>query len=198
MPNQLTSNAEALRLFFTDDIFLVNDTAVDYTKDAKSDLVVRKELPPTAVQHQVTDEQVIEAPALVTPKIVDFKFVGGNEKQILILVNDHENEVSTEDGRALLRNLVKAIGLTGKDFALLNYAAYQDAVFTDLQAHFNCRLMISFGVAADQLGLTNFPLHQLVAHGDIKMIFTANLHQLHADKAAKSALWTSLQKLNNG
>lgn len=204
MPNQLTSNAEALRLFFNDDIYLVKDTI---PAEASSSAA---ELPPNELPNVHTASNlatVIETPSIVAEPIedmvkapvltFDFKFIGGNQKQVLILVNDANNEVSSAEGRELLRKLVKAIGLTGSDFALLNYAAYQEAKYQHLHAHFGCKVLLAFGVTANQLGLSSFPLHQLVVQGDVKMVFTTNLHELHSDQASKKVLWAGLQQINN-
>jgi len=204
MPNQLTSNAEALRLFFNDDIYLVKDATVDNSQvlaaDLPSEASVRSaETPLNTTSESATIVEEPLVPEIKQPALTfDFKFVGGNQKQILILVNDANNEVSTAEGRELLRKLVKAIGLTGNDFALVNYTAYQEANYKHLQAYFSCKLLLAFGVSARQLGLGDFPLHQLVAHENVKMVFTANLHALNSDQQSKKILWASLQQISNG
>ena len=156
MGNQLTSNAEALRLFFTEDIYLM----------------------------QLAPEQKVE-----------FKYLGKNQKNILILVNDQINEVSSEQGRELLRKLVKAIDLTANDFALVNYANYKDADYNMLSDFFKCQLVLAFGVSSADLGLPVEPLHQIMTHNNTRFIFTTNLHDLDADQVSKKTLWTSLQQL---
>ncbi len=161
MANQLTSNAEALRLFFTEDIYLISKTP---------------------------DVNAVELKT-------DFNYLGKNQKNILILVNDDKNEVSTEKGRELLRKLVKAIDLTANDFALVNYAHYTSEKYEDLKNFFNCTLILAFGVRAADLGLPTQPLHQLVNYNTIKLLFTSNLDDLDSDQTSKKTLWASLQQL---
>ncbi|MBP8067152.1 MAG: hypothetical protein KAY27_01190, partial [Pedobacter sp.] len=85
MDTQLTSNAEALRLFFTEDIYLVTEKEPMVDVDALGPLSTKKE--------------AIENIAIAPEKAKTmFKFLGKNQKNILILVNDLENEVSTEQG----------------------------------------------------------------------------------------------------
>lgn len=190
MSNQLTNNAEALRLFFTEDIYLVKDIQrVDFTKNtvAKSDLARVDDEP---------KEVFVEIPE-ISRKQFDFKYLGKNQKQILILVNDNANEVSTENGRELLRKIVKAISLTANDFALLNYANFKEAAFDDLNDFFKCKLVLAFGVGAEKLGLPNNPLHQITHFKEIKLVFTHNLHDLDNDNESKKLLWGSLKQLNN-
>ncbi|MBC7615105.1 MAG: hypothetical protein H7202_03465 [Pedobacter sp.] len=169
MVNQLTNNAEALRLFFTEDIYLVANG---------NEITIKEEL---ALEPQ-------------KPKTV-FNYLGKNQKNILILVNDSQNDVSTEQGRELLRKLVKAINLTANDFALVNYSDYTSEKYNDLLAFFNCKLMIAFGVNAVDLNVPAQPLHQLINYEEATLLFAENLHDLDTDQASKKILWTSLQQL---
>ncbi|MFA6275657.1 MAG: hypothetical protein WC622_02850 [Pedobacter sp.] len=203
MDNQLTSNAEALRLFFTDDIYLVKD-------NAQNAFAEQVKVSPDIAQQETFIEQIkeinaagdlpliVEEPKSVLKKEYHFEFLGKNQKGILILVNDAVNKVSSEQGTELLRKLVKAIELTNNDFALVNYANYSDATFEDLSGFFNCQLVLSFGVETQQLGLATQALHQLFKLGEMRLIFTSNLHDLDSDQASKKILWTNLQQLKNG
>ncbi|MFD0939250.1 hypothetical protein [Pedobacter boryungensis] len=201
MDNQLTSNAEALRLFFTDDIYLVKDDV----QNAFVELVNRspdiaQKIEGTSPVKEINDiadlPLVVEEPKPALKK--EFKFLGKNQKGILILVNDNENKVSSEQGTELLRKLVKAIELTNSDFALVNYANYVGATFEDLKGFFNCQLVLSFGVGTQQLGLATQALNQLFTVGNTRLIFTSNLHDLNSDQPSKKILWTTLQQLKNG
>ncbi|SFH40588.1 hypothetical protein [Pedobacter insulae] len=167
MANQLTSNAEALRLFFTEDIYLIPQQAVTVGESAVKPMKVE----------------------------VVFKYLGKNQKNILILVNDDQNEVSTVEGRELLRKLVKAIDLTANDFALVNYASYKGHHYDDFKTTFGCKLVLAFGVGASDLNLPVQPQNLLVDYNGVKFIFSSNLDDLERDLPGKKTLWTSLQQL---
>lgn len=168
MSNQLTNNEKALRLFFTEDVYLVGE---DYQ---------------TAFAEEI----------IVLPPVKEFKYLGQNQKKILILVEDFENEVSTDEGKALLRNLLKAINLTTSDFALVNYAQYKQTSFAELKQFFQCQLLIAFGISAIDLKLeTAQILNQIVIQNDVKTILTKHLPLLDKDATAKKALWLSLQQI---
>jgi hypothetical protein len=175
MSNQLTSNAEALRLFFTEDIYLGKENA----KLPLADKPAVNEAAGTPLHVQETS----------------FNYLGKNQKNILILVNDDLNEVSSAQGRELLRNLLKAIGWTANDFALVNYAHYKKTAYAAFETFFNCKLVLAFGLTADDLGLPPSPSHRIVEQQGAKMIFTNNLHDLAGDQASKKILWDSLQQL---
>lgn len=173
MSSQLTNNAEALRLFFTEDVYLV----------------------PTAGNVEDGLELSNEDVQLENTPQRTFTFLGKNEKQVLILVNDDDNEVSSEQGRTLLRNLVKAINLTANDFALVNYASCENAGIEAFLNFFKFKHLLAFGVSPSHLGLPDQALHQLVEQRGVGYLFTSNLHDLHNDPLTKRSLWASLQAL---
>ncbi|WP_158797128.1 hypothetical protein [Pedobacter sp. L105] len=169
MGDQLTTSAEALRLFFNEDIYLVS------TPD-------------------VTPAVSLPEVKAAVPRV--FKSLGKNEKNILILVNDANNDVSTEKGRELLRNIVKALQLTANDFALLNYITYENATFSELTSFFSSKLSLVFGVAPVQLGLGEHAHHVVHLVGTTQLIFSGNLDTLADDLQGKKTLWGSLKQLS--
>jgi len=208
MVSQLSTDGEALRLFFTDDIYFVNETVADAKGDVEP--VVAVSVAPVAqplaqvgqpdsVAQLPTD--VAQLPNDVAPtnlpelNTVDFKFLGKNKRNILILVNDEHNEVSNEAGRELLRKIVKSINLTAEDFALLNYARYTGTNFEQLKAYFNSDIVFSFGVPPAALGLADYPENTIVSQGAVRLVFSAELPHLNEDANAKKILWSSLKNL---
>ncbi len=191
MGDQLANNPEALRLFFTEEIYLVPEPVVEDVQ------VQRPVVQPAAIAGQssaTADLTIAREPAPERRR--DFVFLGKNKRNILILVNDEQHEVSTEQGRELLKNLVKAINLTGADFALLNYSAYQETSFEELQQYFSSKVLFAFGVRAAQLGLPYEDQNSLIMHEGIKMIFSSNLDQLSSDMPGKKVLWSCLKQMN--
>lgn len=188
MGDQLTTNAEALRLFFTEELFLVADEVQQIASIESAGLPGLPE-----VQHEAKPEEQHEVKS-AAPRA--FKYLGKNRKNVLILVNDPENEVSTDRGRELLRNLVKALQLTANDFALLNYAAHPQVGFNALQEFFSTKLVLSFGVSPAHLGMNEFPQHKLATHGSSQVVFTGNLDLLCVDQEGKKILWGSLKQIS--
>lgn len=184
MLTQLTTDERALRLFFTDDIYLVKE--------------------PDALQHAKLQEETSLAgkvmvqesgPVVLETTVPEFKFLGNNKRSILILVNDHENDVSDEKGRELLRKIVKSVNLTADDFALLNYSGYPNVSFNQLQARFSSVIVFAFGVSPKHLGLNDHPENIMVTEGAVKLIFSAELRKLEEDQNSKKVLWGSLKQL---
>lgn len=244
MGEQLTTSAEALRLFFDDDVYLIRTdepvaaaavaelkTAVaqEATVIAQAEVKIVVPVPQNvadvpkttipevqtlvpeitipAAEAPVKEAQVqslapvketaIEssAPATSASQPLDFKYLGKNQKNILILVNDSQHDVSTERGRELLRNIVKAIQLTANDFALLNYSGYAGTPYAALDQFFSSKLVMSFGVPALQLGLTDFAKNTLHLQGTTQLVFSENLDVLAEDLQGKKTLWGSLKQI---
>ncbi|QNK62385.1 hypothetical protein H7F33_17860 [Pedobacter sp. PAMC26386] len=188
MGEQLTTSAEALRLFFTEDIYLVNNDN-KILPDVPSDI-----RPAPVVLASVPVIEAVVAVDVVEPVV--FKYLGKNQKNILILVNDGQNEVSTDKGKELLRNIVKALQLTANDFALLNYATYRNTSLDTLKSHFNSKLIFAFGVTPSHLGMGEQSVNEIIMYGGAQLIFSGNLDQLADDQTGKKTLWGSLKKLS--
>jgi len=185
MGDQLTTSAAALRMFFTDDIYLVSgDEQVTVTSLAEQDTAAAVEAIATAV-----------LPATPLAPAADYKYLGKNQKNVLILVKDGQHDVSTERGRELLRNIVKALQLTANDFALLNYHHYDNQQLAALTGFFSSKLVMAFGVGPQQLGLSAHPDNTLVMDGKIQLVFSKNLDMLADNQAEKKVLWGSLKKI---
>ncbi|MET1057004.1 MAG: hypothetical protein ABWY16_16960 [Pedobacter sp.] len=196
MAEQLTTSAEALRLFFTDDIYLVRTEEISVAvaaSPAVSDAAVSTPQP-ASVPVSAPVIPVAPMPVIAPASEIVFKYLGKNQKNVLILVNDGENDVSSEGGRELLRNLVKAMQLTANDFALLNYFSYSHVQFEELSRFFSSKLVLGFGVSPAQLGLPDQPQHSVGSHGNTQLVFTGRLDLLARDQDGKKKLWSSLKQ----
>lgn len=197
--NQLTTNEEALRLFFNDDVYLVPNKTPDLstTPLRENDLAAPTQIvsntSPTLATPAQPEVSVKEPTPVYQP--IEIKHLGKNEKGILILVNDRDNAVSTVQGVELLRKLLLSIHLKNADFALVNYATYSNLSFNDLKSHFTCTMLLAFGVPAEALKLPAQSLHVLKEVDKIKMIFAHNLDHLETDTPSKKTLWATLKNL---
>lgn len=160
MNSLLADNDTALRMFFTDLIFLPSGSETDSEQNE--------------------------------PEMVQFSFVGGNEKKVLVLVNDPDHPVSTPEGAELLRNILKFLQLKTVDFALVNFAQHTDASFRDLEQFFEPVVFISFGVDP---GLLQLPVsfNEPLSAGVTKILLTTGLHEMSTNSASKRAFFHALK-----
>jgi DNA polymerase III psi subunit len=172
MAEQITRDTEALKLFFTEDIFLV-----------PNELLAAASLPAAETREQVKET-------------ASYASIGQNARKILILVQSEEYPTHIGMGIPLLWNIVKAIKLEPADVAVVNYSAYPDLQIEALQAYFQPQLLISFGIESKALGLSLQPLQVLVNLAKMNAIFSLSLKGLDEDINSKKMLWKSLQQLS--
>ncbi|WP_432713452.1 hypothetical protein [Pedobacter sp.] len=172
MAEQLTSDPEALRLLFTDDIYLISNEML--------------ELEPAP--------EVKEPAEVYRPK-KELKFLGENARNVLILVNDPSNEVSSAIGTALLWKIVTAMKLSNSDCAVLNYASYEGTTFAELAEALKPQLLLSFGVTPETLALPAQQTEVISLQQGIKTIFSSSLPAVELNRPIKMALWKTLQEL---
>jgi transcriptional regulatory protein LevR len=239
MADQLVNNPEALRLFFNDDIFLVQQGEEEMfaaqlkpadsqpvnvetpransqpvpnvaipsislgklEEEVNESIVSLVQEPVTVYKAEVSQElhdelnTVAEKETSNTPVELTFEYKGKNGRNILFLVYDERNEVTTDEGRELFKNIVKAKELTANDYAILNYALYKNSSFNELRRFFNAQAILTFGVNASQLGITDYPQHTVISHEGVKLLFSADLHELSMDSNIKRALWSALKDM---
>jgi hypothetical protein len=188
MSGQLSTHAAALRLFFTEDIYLVQEPIA---WDAGLQVIVSE-----VTASAKAEDLPVRTDSIPVQQYDTFNSLGKNQKNILILVNDADHKVSTETGSELLRNIVKAINLSANDFALVNYAEYPGASYTQLSSFFCGKLVFCFGVSASDLQMEELPLNEINNLADARVILCANLKQLAEDQQSKKVLWGNLKKLN--
>lgn len=191
MSPQLVDNPAALRLFLTEDIYAIKNESlavkVQTNAGCANPEAAEKNLQKQSEAGQV--EENFQPP----DKERQFQFLGENQKKVLILVNDSQNEVSTQRGLEVLRKTVRKLGLSGKDFALVNYARYKGASFADFKQFFDCRLLLSFGVDCACLQLPQSNLHAIVTYRQVKIAITQRVDIL--DDEHENLLWAELKQL---
>jgi hypothetical protein len=124
-----------------------------------------------------------------------FIYRGKNGRNVLILVYDEVNDVTTEEGREVFKNIVKAKNLSADDYAIVNYASYNTSSFNELRRFFNAKVILAFGVNSLQLGILDYPQHTIINHEGVQLMFSADLHELSMDLKIKRALWTALKDM---
>jgi len=124
-----------------------------------------------------------------------FNWLGNNEKNILIVVNEPAAAYLPDSDLKLLVGILTACKLSMADVALLNFNNNTHADYSSLNAALNPSTIILFGIEPGHL---DFPLHfphfQLQPYNGQHYLCSPALAQLSADVSLKKQLWLSLQK----
>lgn len=136
------------------------------------------------------------ASVITTEKVVpQVKYLGENQKNIGIFIKNENEAYLNEELFNLLTNILNACKLSMQDVSLINIAPYPGLEFPDWQKAINIKQAICFGIAPEQIGLTDIPTYQLVTVNGSTLLFSDDLLAIGADKALKARLWNGLKQL---
>lgn len=169
-------NNAGLKLFFNEDIYLIKET--EKTNTPKEE----KNLEPPTPEPIIAEEPVSEA--------IKFNYKGGNAKEIAIIINDDSNEFLNSTDETLLLNILKAIGLSLEDVAIIN----QHKTGTDWKEQLEYSKVIVFGILPGTYDLVteNYLIQE---SNKVSWLFSDSLFSLGSNKELKGKLWGKLQEL---
>lgn len=142
----------------------------------------------------LVDLNTVKSPA-VKKDAAAFNWLGNNEKNVVIVVNETEAAFLQDNDLNLLVGILTACKLSMADIALLNFHKNNDAAFTKLNETLKPATIILFGVTPAELDFPlNFPHFQLQAYNGQHYLSSPSLKNLAADVTLKKQLWLALQK----
>ncbi|MEP6949064.1 MAG: hypothetical protein ABI863_07320 [Ginsengibacter sp.] len=125
-------------------------------------------------------------------------FLGGNEKKIIFLFNDHQNKFLADVQMKFLYDLLKACELTMGDIALVNYFHNNTITHRELMVQLQPRKILVFGITAGDLDLPfNIPFFQMQNFGEQAYMISPSIEEVQMNIELKKQLWACLQKFFN-
>ncbi len=171
---------EDLKLFFDEEIYLIKDN------DFKESVPVEPKTE-TTIKEKTSTLPAVEEPIA---EALSLNYKGGNAKGIAIVINDDSNEYLNDTDETLLLNILKAVGFSLEDVAIVN----QHNSGVKWQSQLDFTKAIIFGVLPSAYGITceNYSIQK---HEEADWLFSDSLFSLGSDKVLKGKLWGKLQKL---
>jgi hypothetical protein len=171
-----------LQHFLTDELYLLNADKAFYST-------------PQTFEPVLTDA-IAKADANTTQTpVMQFKYMGGNQKRFLVLSYYPDSEYMNEAHLKALTSTLGRLGFATDDIALLNVAAYADTGWQQLQEFFGVQKVLLLGTQALPAGLPVLPLNQVTPIGDAKALFTFSFDEMMGQKENTKAFWTQMQTL---
>jgi hypothetical protein len=133
-----------------------------------------------------------EAAEKVVPKV---KYLGENQKNIALFIQNENEAYLNDELFNLLTNILNACKLGMQDVSLINVFSAPSLTFPDWQTAVKIERSIVFGIAPEQLGLSDIPLYQLVTVNGTTLLFSDELSLIGSDKVLKARLWAGLKQL---
>jgi hypothetical protein len=125
------------------------------------------------------------------------KSLGGNKKNILVVVKYAEDVYLPDNALQLLINMLGACKLGIEDVAIVNISK-QPLEYKELLDTYRSRIAILFDVEPSAFGLPmSFPFYQIQPFAGCSFLYSPSLDTLENNKDEKTKLWTALKRLFN-
>lgn len=130
------------------------------------------------------------------PAMAPVKYLGNNQKHILIFVHNPEVPFLADEELNFLTSILAACKLGLADVAILNLAGFNPSFSETYISELAGRQVLLFGIEPLALDLPiSFPPFQLQAFRNAVYLCSPSLGELARDKALKMQLWNCLKQL---
>jgi hypothetical protein len=144
-----------------------------------------------------TNETFVKAKPVVTTETTDqWKYLGENQKKILIVVDYNDAVYMPDEELSFLTNMLTACKLSLADVAIINRHSYNEISHKELLAKFTSRIIFLFGVDPVTFGLpVSFPYFQVQPVAHATFLYAPALIDCKKDELVKSKLWVCLRRI---
>ncbi len=126
----------------------------------------------------------------------DIKFLGKNEKGVIVIVNCDEAPFLPDAHLGFLIKMLGACKLSLADVAIVNICGDIVISYDRILTELNPVKIIFFDVEPQSLSFPlSFPHYQVQGYNNMKLLNAPGLARLEKDVAEKNLLWKSLQKM---
>lgn len=123
-------------------------------------------------------------------------FLGRNDKNILIIVQQLEHAFLGDDELSFLINILNACKISMQDVALINASNQTEVHYENINTQFAPKQILFFGVAPQQLNYPiQIPQYKIQLYNHQQLLCAPALQTLGSDKAEKMKLWVQLKVL---
>jgi hypothetical protein len=185
-------NPALLHYFLQDDLYLLNEDKNAYNGQPKLVIVPQAE----AEILPVAEAPAEQIPTLVaeTPK-PNFKYLGGNKKQFLILVNYIADEHMAEAHLKALESTLGRKTLAIDDVAILNIAGHTTNNHHDIIGFFSPAKLLILGTPAIPAGMASPQLNVIQQLENRLQLFTHSFEEMLTDREKAKAFWEQMKNL---
>lgn len=136
------------------------------------------------------------APVAAVPEgPVKVKYLGENQKNIVLFIQNESEAYLNDELFNLLTNILNACKLGMQDIALVNIAQYTAMPFAAWQGTVPMKQAVFFGITPASLSLESLPAYQVLQVSGVQLLFSDDLPAINQDKTLKGKLWNGLKTL---
>ncbi len=150
----------------------------------------------TLVSEINTNKAPLAAPIPVSTKVAAWKYLGNNQKHVLIIVQTMDAVHLPDSELSFLTGILSACKLSMADVAILNRQNHPAALYKELVEGFNSKVVILFGLEPAVIDLPlSFPQYQVQPFIGTSYLHAPPLNELENNKEEKMKLWMSLKRI---
>jgi hypothetical protein len=141
-------------------------------------------------------DALTESHATDVPVSPEFRHLGNNAKNILVVVHNPEVAFLSDSDLNFLTSVLNACKLTLGDVAVVNRATQKITDYHDLIQHLESRTVLLCGISPSSFGLpVEFPPFQIQKFESQTYLCTPALNEMADNKTLKGQLWNSLKQI---
>ena len=191
-----TNESNALRLFMTEDIYILDQQPVSSENEIKIEkptaaekvfITEKTAIPEMPVAIPVPDSAVIKKPK-------EFSYLGENNKYFLILIDDAKNKEINSLQKETLLKIMSAKGLELRDLAILNLDQFPGTNITELKEFFSCSKMVLFGINPQRIELPPISSNKVENHANVMLFSTFSIDEMINDVTKKKDFWAIMKE----
>ena len=191
-----TNESNALRLFMTEDIYILDQQPVSSENEIKIEkptaaekvfITEKTAIPEMPVAIPVPDSAVIKKP-------IEFSYLGENNKYFLILIDDAKNKEINSLQKETLLKIMSAKGLELRDLAILNLDQFPGTNITELKEFFSCSKMVLFGINPQRIELPPISSNKVENHANVMLFSTFSIDEMINDVTKKKDFWAIMKE----
>ena len=148
------------------------------------------------------DKSVATIPALPIPILppvetpaVEFKYLGSNKKNFLIIVHYPDNEFINDAHLTALENILKRKELGLDDVAILNLATHADSTNEEIIAQFKPRRLLLMGEKTLHLTTASLALNQPKQIENYIALYSFSFDEMMTSNDNKRVFWEQMKTL---
>ena len=201
MNNLQSDDLMALSFLIHEEIYVIKDEVNSTLKTvistktktvAKPTLIVVEKPKPIEIKSEHIE--IIPAEKNIEKRqTTDFKYLGENNKYILIVVKEPSFDFLKQDDLGFLLKILAAKKLELKDVAIINTDKYLSLNFDDLKAFFAFSKVITFGINPQILQIEGALANKKSIFKETQILGTWSLAILQQDEKKKAIFWDMLK-----
>ena len=169
-------SGQALRFILQDEIYLLNEDKLNYTK---------------ADNQQTSVPQ--PRPEIVTPTPI-FNYLGANKKHFLVLTHYTDHNFIADDHLAALESVLGRKNHSREDVAILNVAK-NNSELPELLTHFKPQIILILGQQAIPAGIDPPKFNQVEKRDGVTLLYTFAFDAMMNNVDSKKAFWEKVKSL---